>query len=174
MGWKLVDLGGGYGRIDGAVYALHIVATDEVSHAEHDEFLELFSHHPVRFGTATWWLQQWMKERKMKQQDVTDMPGYDEMWQKLVEGEPIERRLAGLTAEELLAHVPLEKRLEGLPPEQRLEGLPPEQRLAGLDRDHQALALPIEVLRVLPEEYIRSLSPAVQEEIHRRLQPGNH
>jgi hypothetical protein len=31
------------------------------------------------------------------------------------------------------------------------------QRLAGLDRDQQALALPIEVLRLLPDTYLRSL-----------------
>jgi hypothetical protein len=63
----------------------------------------------------------------------------------------------------------LERFLEALPPEQRLAGLPPEQRLADLDRDHQALALPIEVLRLLPETYLRSLSPEVELEIRRRL-----
>jgi hypothetical protein len=65
-----------------------------------------------------------------------------------------------------------EQRLAGLTPEQRLEGLPPEQLLARLDRDHQALALPVDVLRVLPEEYIRSLSAEVQEEIRRRIRSG--
>jgi hypothetical protein len=47
--------------------------------------------------------------------------------------------------------------------------LPPERRLAGLDRDHRALALALDVLRVLPEEYLRSLSPEVQEQIRQRL-----
>ena len=88
----------------------------------------------------------------MKQQDVTDMPGYSEMFQKLVEAWPVENRLAGLT------------------PEERLAGLAPEQRLSGLDRDHQALALPVEVLRVLPEAYILSLAP----EIRRRLWSESH
>jgi hypothetical protein len=50
-----------------------------------------------------------------------------------------------------------------------LATLPPEQRLAGLDRDHQALALPLEVLRLLPDEYLRSLSPEVHTELRRRL-----
>jgi hypothetical protein len=45
----------------------------------------------------------------------------------------------------------------------------PEQRLAGLERDHQALALPVEVLRLLPETYLRSLSPEADAEIRRRL-----
>lgn len=50
-----------------------------------------------------------------------------------------------------------------------LADVPPEQRLAGLDRDHQALALPLEVLRLLPEQYIASLSAEVRVEIRRRL-----
>jgi hypothetical protein len=83
-----------------------------------------------------------------------------------------EQRLAGLTPEQLLAGLTPEQLLAGLAPEQRLAGLAPEQRLAGLDRDHEALALSIEVLRVLPEEYIRSLSVEVQEEIRRRLHSG--
>ena len=39
----------------------------------------------------------------------------------------------------------------------------------GDDMLHSSLAWPVEVLRVLPEEYIRSLAPDVQEEIRRRL-----
>src|SRR5262249_41798625 len=74
---------------------------------------------------------------------MQDMEGYDELMAKL---------------------------LDTLPPEQVLSHYAPEQRLAGLDRDHQALALSVEVLRLLPEQYIRSLSAPVQEEILRRLQ----
>jgi hypothetical protein len=85
---------------------------------------------------------------------MQDMEGYEDLLRKLVEGMPPEQRAALFVT---------------MPPEQRLEGLAPEQRLAGLDRDHQALALPLEVLRVLPEEYIRSLTADVQEEIRRRL-----
>lgn len=68
----------------------------------------------------------------------------------------------------------LAKLLASLPPEQRLAGLAPEQRLAGLDRDHQALALSVELLRALPDDYVRSLSPEVQAEIRRRLQRNGH
>ena len=165
MGWKRVPLGGGYSRIDRAVYAIHVVVTDEVSTAENDEFLEMFSHHRAKQGAATIWLQNWLTERTMKQQDVTDMPGYSEMFQKLVDAWPVEKRLAGLTVEE---------RLAGVAPEQRLAGVAPEQRLAGLDPDHQALALPVAVLRALSETFIRSLAPEVQEEIRRRLQSESH
>jgi hypothetical protein len=64
--------------------------------------------------------------------------------------------------------------VQRLKPERRLRGLAPEERLADLDRDQQALALPIEVLRVLPDAYIGSLSPEIQEEIRRRLQLTSH
>jgi len=74
----------------------------------------------------------------------------------------------------LIARLPPEQRLAGLAPEQVLSAYAPEQRLAGLDRDHQALALTVELLRVLPDEYVRSLSPETQAEIRRRLQRNGH
>jgi hypothetical protein len=78
---------------------------------------------------------------------IQDMEGYDEVMEKL---------------------------LNSLPPEQRLAGLAPEQRLAGLDHDHQALALPLDVLRLLPEDYLLTLGPEVQAELRRRLAPNGH
>jgi hypothetical protein len=94
------------------------------------------------------------------QMSMQDMEGFDEALEKFLSSLTPERRVAGL---------PPEQRLAGLPPEQRLAGLPPEQRLAGLDHDHQALALPLDVLRLLPESYLRSLSPEVEAELRRRL-----
>ncbi len=41
MDWSLARLGGGYGRIDGAVYATYLVVTDEVAEAEQDDFLRI-------------------------------------------------------------------------------------------------------------------------------------
>jgi hypothetical protein len=83
--------------------------------------------------------------------NMQDMEGYKELMDKMLEALPTEQRLAGLS------------------PEQVLSLYTPEQRLAGLDRDQQALALPVEVLRLLPEEYLRSLSAEVEAEIRRRL-----
>jgi hypothetical protein len=88
------------------------------------------------------------QEARMSMQD---MEGFDEALDKF---------LSTLTPEQ---------RVAGLPPEQRMAGLPPEEVLAGFDRDHQALALPLEVLRLLPESYLRSLSPDVEAELRRRL-----
>jgi hypothetical protein len=135
---------------------VYVAVTDKVSEAEQDEFLALFSRRKAKPGAATRWLQQWMKDTKMKDQDIEDMPGYDEMFQKLVEAMPLEKRLAGLAPEEVLANYG------------------PEQRLAGLNRDQQALALPIEVLRLLPHDYIDSLSSEVRDELSRRLQRASH
>ena len=114
---------------------------------------------------------------------MQDMEGYDELMQEMLATLSPEQRLAGLAPEQRLAGLPPEQRLAGLAPEQRLAGLAPEQRLAGLppeqwlagaDRDHQALALPVEVLRLLPDTYFRSLSPEVQAEIRRRLAHNDH
>ncbi|WP_437673853.1 hypothetical protein [Sorangium sp. So ce131] len=156
MGWKLTPLGGGYGRIEGLMYTAYVVVTDEVTEAERDEYLRLFSRRPAESGEATRWLQQWMRDTKMKQPNMEELPGYEEMFQKLVEAMPVEKRLAGLA------------------PEQRLAGLAPEQRLAGLAPEQVILALPLEMLRVLPEEYLRSLPADVQEQVRRRLQEGAH
>jgi hypothetical protein len=147
MGWTLTPLGGGYGRIDGVVYTTFVVITDEVTEAERDEYLRLFSHRPAEQGEATRWLQQWMRDTKMKQPDIEELPGYEEMFQKLIEAMPLEKRLAGLA---------------------------PEQRLAGLATEQLILALPVDVRQVLPEEYLRSLPSEVQEQIQKRLREAAH
>lgn len=153
MGWTLTALGGGYGRIDGAVYALYVVATDEVSQAEHDEILKLFSRLKSKAGEAARWLADFMKETEMAQTNIKEMEGYREMY---------------------LKSIPVEERLEGLDPEERLAGLKPEERLLGLDRDQLALALPVEMLRALSEAYILSLAPETQEKIRQRLAASDH
>lgn len=91
---------------------------------------------------------------------IQDMEGYDEVMEKL---------LSSLPTKEVLSHLAPEDVLSCYGPEQRLAGLAPEQRLAGLDHDHQALALPLDVLRLLPEDYLRTLGPEVQAELRRRL-----
>jgi hypothetical protein len=132
------------------------VVTDEVTETERDDYLRLFSHRPAQPGEAARWLKQWMRDTRMKQPDIEELPGYEEMFQKLVEAMPVEKRLAGLA------------------PEQRLAGLAPEQRLAGLAPEQVILALPVEVLRMLSEEHLRSLPADVQETIKKRLRGTAH
>ncbi len=147
MGWTFTPLGGGYGRIDGAVYALYVVETDEVSQAEHDKFLELFSRVEWKPSEATRWISAWLKDQNMKHPDMMEAenedPEFVEMFKKL-------------------------------PLEQRQQFLEPEERMAGLDREQQALALPLEVLRVLPQTYFLSLAPETQAKLRQRLADADH
>ena len=87
------------------------------------------------------WMRHWFTERRMKQK-IEEIPGYDEMFQKM---------------------------LAAFPPEKRVAGLTPEQRLAGLTPEQQILALSDEVLRTFPETYLRSLSPETQQAIRKRI-----
>jgi hypothetical protein len=171
MGWKLVDLGGGYRRITGTVYALYVALTDEVAATERDAFLRIFSHRAVTDPAASWWLRHWMAERNMKQ-NIKDIPGYDEMFQKLLDEAPAELRLSGLSPEQRLAGLAPEQRLAGLAPEQRLAGLAAEQRVAGLTLEQQILALPDEVLQGLSG--LSTLDPQIRRAIRRRLRRPAH
>jgi hypothetical protein len=147
-GWALSPLGGGYARIDGPMVASYLVVIDEVTEAERYDYLRLFSHRPAEPGEAARWLREWMRDTRMKQPDIEELPGYEELFQKQVEAMPVEKRLAGLA------------------PEQRLAGLAPEQVI---------LALPVEVLRMLlSEEHLRSLPADVQETIKKRLRDAAH
>ena len=101
----------------------------------------------------------------MKQPNMEDLPGYEEMFQKLVEALPLERRLAGLAPEQVLS---------AFAPEQVLSAFAPEQRLVGLAPEQVVLALPLELLRALPEAYLCSLPAEIQEQVRKRLQEAAH
>jgi hypothetical protein len=146
MGWSLTSLGGGYGRIDEIMYTTYVVVTDEVTEAERDEYLRLFSHRPASPGEATRWLQQWMRDTKMKRPDIEEVPGWDEMMRKF---------------------------LQKLPPSERVEGLTPEERLEGLTPE-AVPDLPLWMLRAFSDEYLRSLPPAVEEKVRARLRGAAH
>jgi hypothetical protein len=137
MGLRWDDLGGGYWRIAGGIFALYVVEIVAVATAEGDGVLHSLGSGKLTTPEARWFWTELVgtQEAGMSMQDLE---GYDE----------------------LLAKV--------------LEKLPAERRLAGLDRDHQALAFPVEVLRLLPEEYVRSLSTEVQAEIRRRIGQAGH
>ena len=186
MGLTWENLGGGYLRVRDGLFTLFVVELDIAGPAEGDDLLHSFGHGTLRSPEARWF---WMELVGSKEavMNMQDMEGYKELMDKMLDTLPAEQvlshyapeqrlagllpeqRLAGLLPEQRLAGLDPEQRLAGLDPEQRLAGLDPEQRLAGLDRDHQALALPVEVLRLLPEAYLRSLSPQVEAEIRRRL-----
>ena len=141
MGLTWEDLGGGYLRVDDGLFPLYVVELDVAGPAEDDDLLHSFGRGIFRSPEARWfWIE--LVGSKEAAMNMQDMEGYKEL---------------------------MDRMLDTLPAEQVLSHYAPEQRLAGLDRDHQALALPVEVLRLLPEEYLRSLSTDVEAEIRRRL-----
>jgi len=155
MGLAWNDLSNGYWRVRGGLFVLYVAEIDVIGRAEGDDLLYSLGHGELVTSEAR---RLWMELVGTQEagMSIQDMEGYDELMKKL------------------LATLPPEQRLAGLDLEQRLAGLDPEQRLAGLDRDHQALALPLEVLRLLPDEYLRSLSPEVQAKIRGRLAQNGH
>ena len=173
MGLTWEDLGDGYHRVKGGLFALYVVEIDVVGPAEGDDLLHSLGHGKLlSFEARGFWAE--LVGSKEAAMSVQDMEGYKELMDKLLETLPAEQVLSHYAPEQVLAHYAPEQRLAGLPPEQVLPHYAPEQRLAGLDRDHQALALPVEVLRMLPEEYFRSLSPEVEAELRRRLHQNGH
>jgi hypothetical protein len=128
------------------MYTTYVAFTNEVAEAEDDDYLRVFSDHEVRTAETTSWLHHWMMEKKtMLDPKLLKPEGYDEMMAKIA---------------------------ESLTPEERLRGLPPEERLRGLDDEQALLALPVSVLRHLQENYLRSLSPAVQKIVRERIARG--
>jgi hypothetical protein len=140
MDWTALALGNGYDRIEGAGYALYVAIMAEVTEAEKDGLLGLFSGRKWTRTQITWWWQH--RTGSMGEMNMQDMPGTDEIIQQM---------------------------LDSLPPEQRLAGLAPEERLAGLAPEQQVLALSDGVLRGLPKEYLSTLPVDIQETIRRRL-----
>jgi hypothetical protein len=170
VGLTWEDLGGGYLKVHGGLFTLYVVDLDVAGPAEGDDLLHSFGHGTVRSPETRWF---WTELVGSKEAAITmqDLEGYKELMDQLLDTVPAEQVLSHYDPEQVLSHYDPEQRLAGVSPEQRLAGVSPEQRLAGLDRDHQALALPVEVVRLLPEEYLRSLSPEVAAEIRRRLRP---
>ena len=66
-------------------------------------------------------------------QKTEDLPGYDDVFEKILEEMPLEKRLLGLTLEQKI------------------------------------LANPDEVLRQLPDAYLRTLSPETQQALRKRI-----
>jgi hypothetical protein len=140
MGWTAAALGNGYDRIEGAGYSLYLAIMAEITEAEKDGLLGLFSGRKWTLTQIRWWWQH--RTGSIEGTNMQDMPGTDEIIQEM---------------------------LDSLPPEQRLAGLAPEQRLAGLAPEQQVLALSDVVLRGLSPEYLGSLPADVREAIRRRI-----
>ncbi len=160
MGWMLEPLEPGYAEIRGVMYTTYVVFTNEVAEAEDDDFLRIFSDLTLRTLEAHQWLETWFTEKDAMLDPKTKPEGYDELMQKLLGRLSPEERLRGLSNDEILRRIP---------PEERLHGLPPEERLRGLTHEQMVLAMPDEILRILPDDFIQSLPAQVQHAIRERL-----
>lgn len=152
MSFEHTSIGTGYGRIDGGAYTIYLVCTDEVSEAERDDFLKIWSHHqPQQFSTKWWW-ERFAKDDPNMSSTISEIDGFEEMAQKF---------LRMLTPAQILKAFPLKEILSGVPPEQCVAALSPMDKM---------LAIPDEVLPCLPESYIQSLPGDVQDALRARIE----
>jgi hypothetical protein len=125
----------GYAALVGLGYTTYMVVTDEVAETERDEFLKIFSHHPVHDPDALDWLQDWLALQEEHMPQVKRSKSFHEVRQKLLSSMTPKERLAGLSADERLAGLSADERLAGLSADERLAGLSPEEVLAQFSPD---------------------------------------
>jgi len=139
---------------------LVIAELDVVAESERDDYLRVFSHHPIQTEAVV----DWVREHTDLPEDAVLSPEEvaknEPMLIKLANSIPLRIRLKGVKPAEVLAE---------LSPEQRLAGLQPEQRLAGLAPEQAVLALPDEILRNLAPSYLATLPADVQATVRARL-----
>ena len=119
-----------------------VAELDVVSQSERDDYLRIFSHHPIETEEVV----DWLREHTDLSEDAVLSP------EEVAKNEPMLTKLA--------QSIPLRIRLKGLKPEERLADLPPAQAV---------LALPDEILRVLPESYLATLPADIQATVRARL-----
>ena len=142
MSVQMVSQGNGYYELRGpSLQRGYVVVLTEAADAEHDGLLSLFARGRVEGADAVQWFTAHAR------QWMSRIP--QQQWS---------------TDQEFLTAF-----TEAVGVERLLAGIAPEQRLAGLDAAHSVLALPLELLRVLPSEYIATLPQDVQDEVRRRL-----
>jgi hypothetical protein len=127
MDCHLQPLGNGYAAMVGFTYTTYVVFTDDVSEAEQDDFLRIFSRHPVQTFEARHWLEDWITEKQMTP-DIRQQEGYEELLEKLVTRFPLEDLLRPFKPEELVLALPVEVLL-GFS-EEYLRTLPPDVQQA--------------------------------------------
>ncbi|MBI5513017.1 MAG: hypothetical protein HY909_04570 [Deltaproteobacteria bacterium] len=122
---------------------------------------------PVTDDVSRWWYDHFGRTGNdtVKPQELQE---YRLLLKRFLDTLPPEQRLEGLAPEDRLKGLGPEERLKGLAPEHRLTGLRPEERLAGLSLAEQLLALPPELLALLPESVIAQQSPEVQASLRAR------
>jgi hypothetical protein len=156
----LEDIGNGYFRACVAALTTIVVVLDEVAEAEHDDWLRAFGHTGPRTQEVIEWLRGHTNILENEMYRYDQLKGHDDMVRKIAEAISAEVKLATLT---------VEQRLAGIAPAERLAGLTMAERLEGVPEQHVVLALPIEALRGLSQEYIQTLPEDVQHKIRERI-----
>jgi hypothetical protein len=163
LGATLRDEGGGYLTFDIGPMAAKVVVLDEVSAAEREPLLGLFSGSTLEEPRVQRWLvEHFGKVISVMGTKVTET--YKDLLEFLATHVPPKELVAMVSPERLLASIDPEQRLAGLRPEERLAGLQPEQRLAGLRPEQRLAGLRPEEIRqaldALPAATRRSISEA--------------
>jgi hypothetical protein len=149
MGLAWADLGHGYWRVTGGLFALYVAELDVVADQPDEDLLALYCNADVRTPRAIqFWGELTGSESKM---EARELEGYREYIEKAVRA------------------LPPELVIGAYPPEQVLKAFSPEQRLAGLTPEQAVLAMPDDVLRGLSADYLATLSDATREAIRARL-----
>ena len=150
------------GVYEGTLGALpmRVVETSVAWPSSHEHLLVTVSPEIVRdparsraFDDAEWNLYYHLVQRIAR---LTDDP----KWMAIMKDAPAVRTITREAMREIFTL---------FTPEERLAGLPPEARLAGLPAAQAVLALPDEILRVLPASYIATLPEDVQAVVRARL-----
>lgn len=142
---SLRPIGGGYAEVAGFPYTIYVACTDEVAETEQDDFLRIYSHHTVQTEEARRWLDTWIHNKRSAMPTVTEREDYDEMVYKI---------------------------LTSLSPERVLRAFEPRVLLEHYKPEDLLLAMPIEALRALSDDYLRTLPEHVQQALRARLADG--
>lgn len=142
MGWTLEQLEGGYARIRGVMYPCYIVAIDDVCQEERSEVLRAFSRHPVTDLQVQSWLSVWTKELNVQRIRRPTRAEIHAMREELVERLQTDLRAIGIAPPELIQRIPPKLLVPNLP---------------------------LDMLRAISPEYIKTLPERVQRKVQKLL-----
>ncbi len=139
----------GYLLVETRPYRILVVNLSSVVEAEGDEWMSVFVPSRVLSADARCWLEEHMPTKDIPANEKLE--GHDEVLARLLRATP---------PEDILRAAGVDRLLGSLTPEQRLADLTPEQRV---------LAMPLDALRALSEDYLRTLPEPVLAAIRKRF-----
>ncbi len=107
LGWRLGRFSNGYATIENSWYTIFVGFTDEISEAEQDDFLRIFSNAPLKTHDVANWLRYWMTERH-DMREIRHREGFDTISDKYFEMFTPAERLSGLAPEQMVSALPVQ------------------------------------------------------------------